>query len=63
MAGYGYTVKNSIDMINAYCDDPDSYKSSLFQGAINDAKSHYESGNQSREWYESVVRILSQYIK
>lgn len=25
--GYGYTVTNSIDMINEYCDNPSKYNS------------------------------------
>lgn len=61
MAGYGYTVYNSIDTIDEMCNNPKKYSSSMLQGAINDAKVHYEYGNASRTWYESVVRILSQY--
>ena len=63
MARYGYTVKNSIEMIDEFCENPEMYNSSLFQGAINDARSHYESGLKSWDWYKSVERILSQYIK
>ena len=62
MSGYGYTVKNSIDLIDEYCDNPSRYKSWQLREAINDAKIHYEYGNASKEWYESVVRILSPYV-
>ena len=62
MPGYGYTVKNSIDLIDEYCDNPSRYKSWQLQEAIHDAKIHYEYGNTSKEWYDSVVRILSPYV-
>ena len=41
----GYTVTNSIDMINEYCDNPSKYKKWQLREAINDAKIHYEYGN------------------
>lgn len=58
----GYYVKNSIDSINEYCNNPSEYKSNLFQGVINDALVHYEQGNASKEWYENVVRTLTPYL-
>lgn len=58
----GYTVKYSIAVIDEYCENPAKYNSDVFQGAINDARVHYEYGNASKEWYDSVVRILSAYI-
>lgn len=57
----GYTVTNSIDLINEYCDAPELYKSWQLREAINDAEQHYKNGNASKEWYEQVKRILSQY--
>lgn len=58
---YGYTVKYSIDVIDEFCNNPEKYKNCL-KGAINDAKTHYQFGNASKAWYDSVVRILSEYI-
>ncbi len=58
----GYTVTNSIDMINEYCNHPDNYKEWQLKEAINDAYIHYTQGNASRSWYDSVVRILTSYI-
>lgn len=58
---YGYTVANSIDMINEFCDEPSKYPFWKLQEAINDAKTHYDYGNASKNWYDSVVRVLSQY--
>lgn len=57
----GYTVTNSIDQIDEYCDNPSAYKSWQLREAIADAKTHYVHGNVTEDWYESVVRILSQY--
>ncbi len=57
----GYTVTNSIDMINNYCNNPSLYKSWQIREAIHDAKIHYENGNASRDWYDYVVRTLSPY--
>ena len=57
----GYTVKYSIAVIDEFCENPSKYQNCL-QGAINDAYIHYEYGNASREWYESAVRTLSEYI-
>ena len=57
----GYTVTNSIDLIDEYCETPSRYKSWQLSEAIKDARTHYEYGNTSRAWYESVVRILSPY--
>lgn len=58
----GYTVTNSIDLINEYCNNPSQYKAWQLKEAINDAEIHYKHGNASKAWYESVVRILSAYI-
>lgn len=57
----GYTVSNSIDLIDEYCNDPAKYKDWQLREAINDAKVHYKYGNASKEWYEYVVRTLSPY--
>lgn len=56
-----YVVSNSIDVINAYCDEPYNYKSWQLREAINDAKVHYEHGNATKTWYEYVVNTLSPY--
>ena len=58
----GYTVNNSIDLINEYCNDPSHYTITQLKQAIHDARIHYEYGNVSKAWYDSVVRILSVYI-
>ena len=58
----GYTVTNSIDLIDEYCNDPSSYKTWQLREAIHDAKIHYEYGNASKNWYDYVVRTLSPYI-
>ena len=60
--GYGYTVTNSIDMINTYCSNPAKYKSWQIRKAINDAKTHYENGNASKSWYDYVTSILTPYL-
>ena len=57
----GYTVTNSISQIEEYCDAPSHFKKWQLNEAINDARTHYEHGNVSKEWYDSIVRILSQY--
>lgn len=57
----GYTVTNSIDLIDEYCNNPSEYKTWQLREAIKDAKVHYEYGNASRDWYDYVVRTLSQY--
>lgn len=57
----GYTVTNSIDMIDEYCDNPSKYKAWQLREAINDAKIHYEYGNASRNWYDYVVSKLKPY--
>ena len=57
----GYTVTNSIDLINEYCNNPTRYQSWQLREAIKDARTHYENGNASRDWYESVLRILTPY--
>ena len=57
MSGYG--VKMSISMIDEICDHPSNYDFQDRQRAINDAEQHYLHGNASKDWYESVVRILS----
>lgn len=57
----GYNVTNSIDLIDKYCENPSHYKNWQLREAIKDAETHYKYGNASRAWYESVVRILSQY--
>lgn len=57
----GYTVTNSIDMIDEYCSDPSRYKSWQLREAINDARTHYEHGTASRDWYNYVVSRLSPY--
>lgn len=57
----GYTVTNSIDMIDEYCNEPTRYKTWQLQEAINDAHTHYVNGCVSKAWYDSVVRILSSY--
>lgn len=58
----GYTVTNSIDLINEYCNNPSDYQKWQLQTAINDAKIHYEYGNASKDWYDYVVRTLSPYV-
>ena len=58
----GYTVKYSIDVINDICNEPEHYKALDFIAVMNDAKVHYEYGNASRAWYDSVCRVLSDYI-
>lgn len=58
----GYTVTNSIDLIDEYCENPEKYERWQLQSAINDARIHYESGNASRAWYDYVVRKLSAYV-
>lgn len=58
----GYTVTNSIDQIDEYCNDPSHYKAWQLREAINDARTHYEHNNASKSWYDKVVRILSAYI-
>lgn len=57
----GYTTTNSIDLINEYCDNPSRYSSWQLREAIADARTHYENGNASKEWYEYVLRTLSAY--
>ncbi len=57
----GYTVTNSIDMIDNYCIEPSMYQSWQLREAINDAKTHYENGNASKDWYDYVVSKLSPY--
>lgn len=57
----GYTVSNSIDLIDEYCNDPSHYEAWQLRTAINDARTHYEHGNASKSWYDSVVRILTPY--
>lgn len=59
--GYGYTVTNSIDMIDTYCSNPSKYKMWQIREAIHDAKTHYENGNVSKAWYDYVVSILTPY--
>jgi len=58
----GYTVSNSIDLINEYCSNPTKYMTWQLKAALNDARVHYENGNASKLWYEHVVRVLSPYI-
>ena len=58
----GYTVSMSIDSIDEYCKNPSRYESWQLREAINDARTHYERGNASKDWYDSVVRILSSYV-
>lgn len=58
----GYTVKNSIGLIDEYCDNPSRYQKWQLQSAINDAYIHYQYGNASKDWYDSVVRILTPYL-
>lgn len=62
MKNKNYTVKHSIDFIDMICEEPEKYLSEL-QGALNDAKVHYENKNVSEEWYDSTKRILESYIK
>lgn len=57
----GYYVSNSIDLIDEYCNNPSRYTPQQLRTAINDARTHYENGNASRAWYDSVVRTLSPY--
>ncbi len=57
----GYTVTHSIDVIDEYCNDPSHYKSWQLREAINDARTHYEYGNASKNWYDYVVSRLSPY--
>ena len=58
----GYTVTNSIDTINAYCNDPEKFEKWQLRIAIEDAKVHYEHGDASETWYNYVVSRLSDYI-
>ncbi len=58
----GYTVKMSIDLIDTICDNPSKYSKSMIQQAINDAEVHYNYGNKSQQWYDSVIRILKEYL-
>ena len=58
----GYTVTFSIDMIDEITDNPDKYKTWQLREAINDARTHYEYGNASKDWYQSVLLILSSYV-
>ncbi|MBQ6430858.1 MAG: hypothetical protein IJJ99_03150 [Oscillospiraceae bacterium] len=58
----GYTVTFSIDMIDEITDHPGNYKTWQLREAMNDARTHYENGNASKAWYQSVVRILNSYI-
>lgn len=57
----GYTTKMSIDLIDEICNSPSGYTKSMIQQALNDANTHYEHGNVSKSWYDSVCRILSSY--
>lgn len=59
---YGYTTKMSIDLIDEICDSPSDYKKDMIQQALNDAKVHYEYGNASKAWYDSVCRTLNCYL-
>lgn len=58
----GYTVSNSIDAIEEYCNNPSKYPAWQLKTAINDAYVHYENGLKSKQWYEYVVLCLSEYI-
>ena len=58
----GYTVSMSIDLIDEFCENPSQYKPWQLREAINDARTHYKNGNASKDWYDSVVRILSNYV-
>jgi hypothetical protein len=58
----GYTVTNSIDLINEYCNNPSKYKSWQLREAIQDAEVHYKYGNATKTWYDYVVRTLSPYV-
>ena len=58
----GYRVTHSIDQIDAYCENPSKFEKWQLKEAMHDAKVHYESGNKSKQWYEFVVRRLSQYV-
>ncbi|MDR1410255.1 MAG: hypothetical protein LBJ12_08390 [Oscillospiraceae bacterium] len=62
MSNYGYTVTNSVDLIDEYCEHPARYKDWQLREAINDARTHYEHGTKSKDWYEQVVRVLSKYV-
>lgn len=57
-----YTVKCDIGLIDLICENPKRYKN-LIQAAINDAKVHYENGNASKQWYDYVVKRLSECKK
>ena len=57
----GYTVTNSIDLIDEYCRNPSKYQSWQLREAIHDAEQHYKYGNASKSWYDRVVRTLSPY--
>lgn len=59
---YGYTTKMSIDLIDEICNNPSNYPRSMLQQALNDAKVHYNYGNASKSWYDSVIRILNSYL-
>lgn len=63
MAGNtGYTVTNSIELIDEYCENPTAYKRWQLKEAINDARTHYENGNASKAWYDYVVDRLTRFI-
>lgn len=59
---YGYTVEFSIDVIDEICSDPEHYRMLSFIKVMNDAEVHYKHGNATKNWYDSVCRILSEYI-
>ena len=58
----GYTTKMSIDLIDEICNAPSSYSRDMLQQALNDAKIHYNFGNASKDWYDSVCRIINSYL-
>lgn len=55
----GYTVKHSIENIDEICENPERFLGEI-QGALNDARTHYENHNVSKQWYDSVLRILTE---
>jgi len=44
-----------------YCNNPSRYSTWHLREVIADAGTHYENGSAIREWYETVLTILSAY--
>ena len=55
-------LKYELDVIERETDNPQKSRAGLYQGMINDARTYYENGIKSKEWFEMVERILGQYL-